>query len=191
MKNRPADLSLLEQHLFDQNIRLIEASDSLDRFCKAVPSAVLHAERQAAERNAAFKWATVGVLACAVLFGGAGYMIRWAADAVSLSRAHDLINEATAKANAATADAAAVTATAESDTDQRVAAAIAAVEAKAAKNAKAAQKFYEADGAALAACKSEYLQSFVQDGVTYCTPIRPSTWDAIFGNYALPKWRTQ
>ena len=71
MNNRPADLTLLEQHIFDQNRRLIEASASLDRFCKAVPSAIEYAEQKAQERNAAIKWASFGVVACAVTFGGA------------------------------------------------------------------------------------------------------------------------
>lgn len=191
MNNRPADLTLLEQHIFDQNRRLIEASASLDRFCKAVPSAIEYAEQKAQERNAAIKWASFGVVACAVTFGGAGYLVRMAADAVNISQAKELARAADARADAAIAAADAATASAASDTDKRIAEAVAAVEAKSARNAKAAQKFYMADGEVLATCKSKFLQSFMENGVTYCTPIRPSKWAAFWGDYELPKWRSQ
>jgi hypothetical protein len=190
MNNRPADpadLTLLEQHIFNQNRRLIEASASLDRFCKAVPSAIEYAEQKAQERNTAIKWAGFGVMICAVFFGGAGYVIRMGADAANISQAKELVIAANARADAAVAAADAAKASAAGDIEKQ----LAVVAAKSAKHANLGQKFYEADGEALSKCKSKFLQSFVEDGVTYCTPIRPSKWAALWGDYELPKWKSQ
>lgn len=94
MKKNIDDLSLLDQHIFKQNQHIIEMSARLSEFLSKTNSAVDFAEEKASERNNATKWAVIGLIASAVIFGGTGYLVRWGADSLNLSEARELVQAA-------------------------------------------------------------------------------------------------
>lgn len=101
MGNQPENLSLLEQHIFQQNQGILELSGRLKKFCDDANNAIYAAEEKSDEKITIIKWATGGVLICAILFGGAGYFIGKGFDTLSLSSAKSELAEANHRANAA------------------------------------------------------------------------------------------
>lgn len=101
MENQPENLSLLEQHIFQQNQRLIDLSSRLKKFCDDANNAIYDAEEKSEEKITTIKWAIVGVTICAVFFGGGGYFVGRAADTISISNSKADLKEANDRASAA------------------------------------------------------------------------------------------
>lgn len=101
MVNNPDELTLLEQHLFTQNQRMIEMSGSLDRFLRKGKSVVHFHEKLSAERIAAFRWLIVGGFIFAGIFFGTGYLLCMSIDALSLSASSEKVKDANNRAEAA------------------------------------------------------------------------------------------
>ena len=95
------NLSLLDQHIFQQNQRIIELSDNLKKFCDAGQRAIYDAEEKSEEKNYLIKWSVIGVAVCAVIFGGGGYLVGRATDTISISNAKAELKEANDRASAA------------------------------------------------------------------------------------------
>ena len=101
MEKPPENLSLLEQHIFQQNQRLIELSGRLKKFCDDANNAIYDAEEKSEEKITTIKWATIGVVICAIFFGGGGYLIGQAVNTISISNAKSDLKEANERASAA------------------------------------------------------------------------------------------
>ncbi len=101
MEKPPENLSLLEQHIFQQNQRLIELSGRLKKFCDDANAAIYDAEEKSEERITTIKWAIFGVVICAIFFGGGGYLVGKASNTIAISNAKAELKEANERASAA------------------------------------------------------------------------------------------
>lgn len=89
------NLTLLEQHIFKQNQSIIELSARLKHFCDSANSA-LDEEEKSEERIKIIKLATAGVVICAAIFGGAGYLVGSASNAIDLTNVKSDLKSANA-----------------------------------------------------------------------------------------------
>jgi len=199
MNQQPDELSLLDQHIFKQNQHIIEMSARLDGFLSKGHSAVDFAEKKASERNTAIRWATVGLLVCAVIFVPAGYLMRMWFDAMILNTAREQVTQANERADAAESKLAGVSAEAAKTTTAnsvslkkqylaeieniRVASAWAATP-----TGRLAKKFFDlGTGEQAATCNSDTWEIFVdKDKIKWCIPKRR---DWMGGDKQQPGWK--
>lgn len=215
MNNGSDDLTLLEQHIFQQNARIIELSGHIKQFCENVPSVIAITESRirlandalpgiarmevekaaaaaigamsaqvgriaqqvasdatAAEKANAFTKAVMGLVLSALLFGGAGYLVRAAADSLSLSAARDRISEANIRADMAVAEA---TKQAQEEISAiRVTSGWAGTQ-----EGRLARKFFASDsGKAALTCQNRNWELVVTRDGNWCVPKRPSLWSS-------------
>lgn len=126
----------------------------------------------AAERYKAFWVAAIGVLACAVTFGGAGFVVRMSVDKLSLMSASSQLEEANARVDEATE-------VAEIRADQEIADIKKRAGWAGTKEGLLAKKFFESGAGAIAAsCNSPTWEVVINNEGKYCVPKRRP----IFGN---------
>ncbi len=184
MKQKPDELSLLDQHIFKQNQHIIEMSARLDGFLSKGNSAIEFAEKKASERNNAIQWAIGGVLVCAVIFVPTGYLLRMSSDAVNLSTAKEKVSRANERADAAesklavvSAEAAKATEAAADNLKKQYLAEIEKIRAASGwagtQQGKLAKKFFESSsGIAAATCNSETWEIVTDKEGKWCIPKR-------------------
>lgn len=173
MKQQPDELSLLDQHIFKQNQHIIEMSARLDGFLSKGNSAIEFAEKKASERNTAIQWVIGGVLVCAVIFGGAGYVFQVGVNAVNLSRAKDLVAEANKTAEKATADLAAYQVIADKNAAAEIEKIRAASGWAGTPAGRLAKQFFDVGGGLIAAnCKGDTWDIVENKEGKWCVPKR-------------------
>jgi len=183
MKNPPAELTLLEQHIYQQNQRIIEMSKNLEAFCTKGQDAIDNAEKKTGERKAFVQWVIIGVVACAGVFGSAGYFIKSGLDAVALSNANDQVKEATDRATAAQKSEAVATESAAAVAVSHINTSINELKKNSGWSAtdqgRLAKKFFDTGyGEAAAKCLGETwtIKTDLKD-VKWCIPTRRGFWD--------------
>lgn len=173
MKNPPTDMTLLEQHIFQQNQRIIELSRNLKEFCDSGQYAIDNAERKSGERKALVQWSIVGVVICALLFGGTGYLLRFASEQVNLNTAREKVIAANERADAAEASQAA----ASGDAAKVLTAEIQKIEAASGwagtPAGRLAKQFFDVGGGEVAAkCKADTWDIVKNKDGKWCVPNR-------------------
>lgn len=173
MENPPENLSLLEQHIFQQNQRIIELSDRLKKFCDNANNAIYDAEEKSGERITTIKWAIVGIVTCAIFFGGGGYFIGEASNTFSISSAKAELKEANDRANAAVEASKAAAA----DFEERLANETQKIRAgggwAASPTGQLAKRFFDDGwGEVAAKCKSPVWDIKKTEKGTFCVPKR-------------------
>lgn len=112
----------------------------------------------------AVKWATGGVVACAVVFGGAGYLVRMGSDAVNLSAARGQVSEASARADAAIAAE-------ENKASAEIKEMKASIGWLGTPEGRLARKFFDLGGGVAAAkCESPVWEIVTNDDGRFCVP---------------------
>lgn len=139
-------------------------SGEVGRVAQQIAGDAAAAENAAAVSRAA-RWATAGVLVCAIAFGSTGYLFRLAADKVSIAQAAEMVAAANARADAAIAEA-------EKNTGEEVMAARKSAGWAGTEEGRLAKQFFDSGAGLVAAkCKGEKWEIKTgKDGQKWCVP---------------------
>lgn len=139
-------------------------SVEVGRVAQQIAGDAAAAENSAAVARAA-RWAAVCVLVCLVFFGGTGYLLRMAADKVSIAQAAEMVAAANIRADATIAES-------EKNTSEAVLAARESAGWAGTEEGRLAKKFFDSgSGNAVVNCSSETWEIKTEKaGQKWCVP---------------------